>query len=143
MVIWMVSLGGLSKSFLSLQSSRPFIFQPLVILQQGDHGLGFLSHVESLVFVVLNKLEILQSLNGENVFFALLGNLGNSSGKSFLIHLFPSHLFTAGLDQILQQHHRLVDMSPVLAVIVQSFPDHLHDLGESDHVIRQVCTELD
>ena len=73
-----LTLSGLSKSFLRLQCSRPFVLQPLVILQQGDHGLGFLSHVESLVFVVLNKLEILQSLNGENVFFALLGNLRKS-----------------------------------------------------------------
>ena len=98
----------------------------------------------SLVLVVLNKLEILQSLDRENVFFALLGNLRNSldEKQTFLsLLLLSSHLFTASLDQILQQHHRLVDMSPVLAVIVQSFPDHLHDLRESDHVVRQVCTE--
>ena len=30
-------------------------------------------------------------------------------------------------------------MSPILPVIVQSFPDHLHDLRECDHVVGEVC----
>ena len=29
-------------------------------------------------------------------------------------------------------------MSPVLAVVIQSLPDHLHDLGEGDHVVGEV-----
>lgn len=29
-------------------------------------------------------------------------------------------------------------MAPVLAVVVQSLPDHLHDLGESHNVVRQI-----
>ncbi len=29
-------------------------------------------------------------------------------------------------------------MSPVLAVVIEPLPDHLHDLGEGDHVVGQV-----
>ena len=29
-------------------------------------------------------------------------------------------------------------MSPVLAVVVEPLPDHLHDLGEGDHVVGEV-----
>ena len=93
MMIWMVScnghsiitvshvclslltLCGLGESLLGLQSPRPLVLQPLVILEEGHQGLGLLPHVEALVLVVLHKLEILQSLNCKYVLLALLGNL--------------------------------------------------------------------
>ena len=48
------------------------------------------------------------------------------------------YLLTPGLDEILEQDEGLVDVPPVLAVIVEPLPDHLHDLGEGDHVVSQV-----
>ena len=71
----MVTLCRLSKSLFSLQSSGSLVLQPLVVLQQRHESLGLLSHVETLVLVVLNKLEILQSLYCKYVLLALLGNL--------------------------------------------------------------------
>ena len=138
MVIWMVSLGGLSKSFLSLQSSRPFIFQPLVILQQGHHCLGLLPDVQSLVLIVLHELEILQSLYCENILLALLSDLDNIPAVRRVPPVIVPDLLTAGLYEILQQHQRLVDVPPVLAVVIQPLPYHLHDLREGDHVVGQV-----
>ena len=48
------------------------------------------------------------------------------------------YLLTPGLDEILEEDEGLVDVPPVLAVIVEPLPDHLHDLGEGDHVVGQV-----
>ena len=45
------------------------------------------------------------------------------------------YLLTPCLDEILEQDQSLVDVPPVLAVIVEPLPDHLHDLGEGDHVV--------
>jgi hypothetical protein len=50
----------------------------------------------------------------------------------------PTHLLAASLDEILQQDEGLVDVAPVLAVVVQALPDHLHDLREGDHVVGEV-----
>lgn len=47
-------------------------------------------------------------------------------------------LFGAGFDQIFQQQQGLVHVAPVLAVIVRSLPDHLHNLRKGHHVVRQV-----
>ena len=93
MMIWMVScnghfiitashaglslltLCGLGESLLGLQSPRSLVLQPLVVLEEGHQGLGFLPHVEALVFVLLHKLEILQGLNCKYVLLALLRDL--------------------------------------------------------------------
>ena len=48
------------------------------------------------------------------------------------------YLLTPGLDEILEEDEGLVDVPPVLAVVVEPLPDHLHDLGEGDHVVGQV-----
>ena len=66
---------GLGESLLGLQSSRPLVLEPLVVLEEGDQGLGLLPHVEALVLVLLHKLEILQGLNCKYVLLALLGDL--------------------------------------------------------------------
>ena len=71
----LLTLRGLGESLLGLQSPRPLVLQPLVILEEGHQGLGLLPHVEALVLIVLHKLEIFQSLNCKYVLLALLGNL--------------------------------------------------------------------
>ena len=94
LVVRMVTLSGLSKSFLRLQSSRPFILQPLVVLQQCYHGLGLLPDVQALVLVVLHELEILQGLYCENVLLALLSNLNRKFSQWGFLWLslsLPSH----------------------------------------------------
>ena len=48
------------------------------------------------------------------------------------------YLFTPGLNEIFKEDECLVDVSPVLAVVIESLPDHLHDLGEGDHVVGEV-----
>lgn len=74
-----------------------------------------------LILALLHVLEVLEGLDGENVLLALL-----------------RHLLRAGLYQILEQQERFVDVSPVLAVVVCSLPDHLHDLGKRDDVVGEV-----
>ena len=49
-----------------------------------------------------------------------------------------TNLVAARLYDVVQQHQCLVDVPPVLAVVVNPLPDHLHDLGEGDHIIRQI-----
>ena len=75
-----LTLRGLGKSLLGLQSPRSLILQPLVILEERHQGLGLLPHVEALVLVILGELEILQSLNCKYVLLALLGNLKEGNG---------------------------------------------------------------
>ena len=48
------------------------------------------------------------------------------------------HLFTARLDDVVQQHQRFVHMAPVFAIVIQSFPDHLHDLCEGHYIVGQI-----
>ena len=49
-----------------------------------------------------------------------------------------TYLVAAGLYDVVEQHQRLVDVPPVLAVVVDPLPNHLHDLGERHNVVRQV-----
>ena len=74
-----LTLCGLSKSLLGLESSCSFILESLVILEQGHQGLGLLPHVETLVLVVLDKLEILEGLYCKYILLALLCNLKQQS----------------------------------------------------------------
>ena len=48
------------------------------------------------------------------------------------------HLLAACFYQIFQKHESFINVSPVLAVVIESLPDHLHDLREGDHVVSQV-----
>ena len=70
---------GLCEPFLSLERPDPLILKSLVVLEQGHQRLGLFADVDALVFVVVQVLEVLQSLDGEDVFFALLGNLWKQS----------------------------------------------------------------
>ena len=75
-----------------------------------------------MVFAVsVDVLEVLQGLDGEDVLFAL-----------------QRHSLRARLDQVVEQCERLVDVAPVLAVVVEPFPDHAHDLAEGHHVVGEV-----
>ena len=69
------SCGVLGKPFLGLERSDSLVLEPLVVLEQGHEGLGLLPDVDALVLVVVKVLEILQRLDGEDVFFALLSDL--------------------------------------------------------------------
>ncbi|KAH9402901.1 hypothetical protein TYRP_015664 [Tyrophagus putrescentiae] len=111
----------LSEALLRLQRPNPFRLQLLLVLQQGDQQLRLLPNAQPLVLVVLKVLKVLQRLNGEEVVAALLGDL-----------------LRPGLDQVLEEDQRLVDVAPVLAVVVQALPDDLHDLAEGDHVVGEV-----
>ena len=51
---------------------------------------------------------------------------------------FRLYLFTASLYQILQKDQSLVNMSPVLPMVIQTLPDHLHYLREGHHVVGEV-----
>ena len=51
---------------------------------------------------------------------------------------FLSHLFASCFDEIFKENKCFIDMSPVLAVVVESLPHHLHDFRESRHVVCQV-----
>jgi len=75
----------------------------------------------ALILALLEVDEFPQRLNGEDVLLALLG-----------------HLFRAGLDQVLQQDECLVDVAPVLAVVVETLPDHLHDFREGHHIVGEI-----
>ena len=55
--------------------SSSLIFQSLVIRKQRGNLFGLLTDVQSLIATVFHVLEVLQCLNGENVFTALLGHL--------------------------------------------------------------------
>ena len=168
--MFLLTLRGLGKSLLGLQSSRPLVLEPLVVLEEGHQGLGLLPHVEALVLVLLHKLEIFQGLNCKYVLLALLGNLKTDPqmlkyafyqyiyqlfnhyndminivwlpGWQYIIKTHANvkamYLLAPGLDEIFQEDQCLVHVSPVLAVIVEPLPDHLHDLGEGDHVVGQV-----
>ena len=46
--------------------------------------------------------------------------------------------FAARLHDVVEQHESLVHVAPVLAVVVDAFPHHLHDLVERDHIVREV-----
>lgn len=46
-----------------------------------------------------------------------------------------SHLFGSGFDQVLEQQQCFVNMSPIFPVIIQSFPNHLHDFSERDNIV--------
>ena len=65
--------------------------------------------IDSLIFILLDIHEVFERLNGENVFFALLGDF-----------LRPS------FDQIVEQSQRFIDVAPIFTVIVQPLPDHLN-----------------
>ena len=78
LIVLCLTLGGLSKSLLCLESPCSLVLESLVVLEQGHQGLGLLSHVETLVLVVLNKLEILESLYCKYILLALLCNLKHS-----------------------------------------------------------------
>ena len=114
--------GVLGEALLRFESLGPLVLEPFVVLEEGHELFGFLAHIESLVLVVLHILKVLESLNGEDILLTLL-----------------CHLFAAGLDDVVQQDQRLVHVAPVLAVIVKAFPDHLHDLGERDDVVGEIC----
>ena len=49
-----------------------------------------------------------------------------------------AHPLAARLDDVVEQDERLVDVPPVLAVVVDALPHHLHDLAARDDVVGEV-----
>ena len=56
--------------------------------------------------------------------------------KRFLIEIAFHYLFTSCFDKVLEENESLIHMSPIFAVVVESFPNHLHDFRKSNHIIR-------
>lgn len=109
-------------ALLGLQRMRPFLLQPFLILQQRHHLLHLLPDVDALVLAVtVHILEVLQCLDGVEVLPALVG-----------------HFLGASFDEVVQKGEGFVDMTPVLATVVQPPPDHAHDLGKSHCVEGEV-----
>lgn len=107
---------------LRLQSVAPLPLQLLLVLQQSHQLFGLLSDIDTLVTSVsIQVLEVFQRLNGEYVLFCRFG-----------------HTLGARFHKIVQQRERLVNVTPVFAVIVQPLPDNSHHLGEGHHVVGQV-----
>lgn len=93
----------LDKTLPCHQKPGTFVFQTLFVVNERYHLLGFLSNVQTLVTVLLDMLKIPQCLNAVDVFSTLL-----------------RYLLTSAFDQVVKEDQAFVDVSPVLAVIVQS-----------------------
>lgn len=98
------------------------LLQLLLIPQQSHQVLGLLPDVDSLVppFSVY-VLEVSECLDDGHVLPTVLG-----------------HPLGTRFDQVVQQDQRLVDVTPVFPVVIDSLPDHSHDLCEGHHVEGQV-----
>ena len=53
-----------------------------------------------------------------------------------LIGIAFDYLFTPCFDKVLEKNESFIHMSPIFAVVVESFPNHLHDFRKSNHIIR-------
>ena len=75
----------------------------------------------TVILVLLEKLEILQRLDEVEIFLAML-----------------RHLIAPGLDDVVYDDQRLVDVPPVLSVVIEPLPQHLHDIRERQMVVRHI-----
>lgn len=102
--------------------SLPLPLEAVLVLEEDHQLLALLPDIDALIFAVsVDVLKVLQSLDGEDVLFAL-----------------QRHPLRSRLDQVVEQGERLVDVAPVFAVVVEPFPDHAHDLTEGNHVVGKV-----
>lgn len=100
----------------------PLLLQLLLIPQESHQVFGLLPDVDSLVTPIsIYVLEVSQRLDDGYVLPTLLG-----------------HPLGTRFDQIVQQGQRLVDVAPVFPVVIESLPDHSHNLREGHHVEGQV-----
>lgn len=95
------------------------IVQAVGVAKDRDQLFGLLAYTVPEVFVLLDVLEVLQSLDVVEVLAAGLGDA-----------------IAAVAQEILEQNERFVHVAPVLPVIVESLPYHIHDLNERDRVVR-------
>ena len=49
-----------------------------------------------------------------------------------------NYLFTACFNEIFKQDQSFVDMPPIFAMVVESFPDHLHYLWEGHYIVGEI-----